>query len=448
MNRAQRRNIAKSRNPRDIAALGEHYQRSGQARKAEEAYRDAIARDPQCFEAINNLGQILQERGRIAEATEHFVRARTLRPSDVRIVVNLARAIMAQQRFREAAVMFRQAVELDPRFGDAQLGLALALSDMGQHAEAEPHYLQGIQIDPLNWTARIYFGLALAAQGKIAEAYAQADVLVRAETAPGFPHKAFGILLARINCPDGARACFETHLLHHPGDEDEIVMLLATVGGELPERASDRQVARIYSARAEQWDNGAGGAAGYQGHRLVANALAELGGENAASVIDLGCGTGLVGELLRASAGRLIGVDLSEPMLAQARQKNIYDELHCAELLDYLDRHRASCEVITSAATLIHFGDLDAIFAASRRCLKPGGRFVFTLFPNDENPEGVSVGALDGLGQGGCFRHGDGYVTRTAAGNGLSVELMRRATHEYANGAPMDGLVVSLRRDG
>jgi len=446
MNRAQRRNVAKSQSPRDLAALAEHYQHNGQGKKAEEAYREAIARDPSCFEAVNNLGMILQERGRISEATAQFVRARELRPADARIVVNLARAFAAQNQFHGAVALFRQAVTLEPRFADAQFGLALALSDLGEHAEAEPRYLQTIQLGPLNWKARIYLGLALAAQGKIADAYAQAEVLARAETAPDFPHKDFGILLARINCPDGARACFETHLLRHPGDDDEIAMLLATVGGAVPSRASEAQLTQIYASRADQWDRGAAGAGGYQGHRLMAAALEELGTPHAGNIIDLGCGTGLVGELLRGKTDRLVGVDLSEPMLAQARQKNIYDVLHCADLLTWLDGRERGCDVVASAATLIHFGELDAIFAAAARSLCPGGRFAFTLFPNDDDPEAVAVAALNGLGQGGCFRHGSGYVTQAAANNGLSVELMRRAHHEYVNGAPIEGLIVVLRK--
>jgi len=205
-------------------------QHSGQ-KKAGQTCREAIARDPQCVAAANNLGTILQQRGQMSEATAQFLRARALRPNDARIVVNLARAFAAQNQFHDAAALFQQAVELDPRLADAQLGLALALSGLGEHAQAEPFYVKTLQLDPLNFLARIHYGLALAAQGKIAEAYLQSERLVRAETAPGFPHKNFGILLARINCPDGARACFETHLLHHPGDEADVEMLLATVVG-------------------------------------------------------------------------------------------------------------------------------------------------------------------------------------------------------------------------
>jgi predicted TPR repeat methyltransferase len=180
----------------------------------------------------------------------------------------------------------------------------------------------------------------------------------------------------------------------------------------------------------------------------VAAILAECEPHPLETILDAGCGTGLVGELLRPHARRLIGIDMSDSMLAQARQKKLYDELHCGDLLHYMAGHPGSCDAIASAATLIHFGELDMIFAAARQCLRPGGLFVFTLFPNDEDERAVAIGTLNGLAQGGCFRHGAEYVARTAASCGLSVKVLRREVHEYARKAAIPGLVVALRSDG
>jgi predicted TPR repeat methyltransferase len=49
-------------------------------------------------------------------------------------------------------------------------------------------------------------------------------------------------------------------------------------------------------------------------------------------VLDAGCGTGLCGAILAPFARRLVGVDLSEGMLAHAKAKNVYHELVKAEL--------------------------------------------------------------------------------------------------------------------
>lgn len=446
MNRAQRRNIAKRGDPKDLATLAQAHHRNGRLPQAEQKYREAIALNPGYLDAHNNLGVVLREAGRLAEATAQFVRTVKLCPTDVRAVFNLARALSAQNQFSEADQLYRQAISLSPELAEVHFGFAVHLAQLGQHGDAELGYLRTLQIDPFNWQARIHLGHALVEQEKAAEAGEQIEILARAaENAPDFPYKHFGILLARTNCPDAARACFQIHLARHPADSDEMAMLLATVGGALPERASDRQIAEIYASRAQGWDNGSTSPTGYQGHRLVATAIDELCSDPVDTIVDAGCGTGLVGELVRGKARHLIGVDMSEPMLAQARQKKIYDALRHGDLLDYFGGHPNSCDIIASAATLIHFGDLDGAFEAAAKCLRRNGVLVCTLFPNDDDPDAVAAGTLNGLAQGGCFRHGRDYVARIAAKHGFAVALSRREAHEYIGGSAIEGLLVGLR---
>ena len=447
MNRNQRRALSKGKNPGSLARLAELHQANGQLDKAERKYREAIARDPDNFEIHNDLGTVLKQSGRVAEATEHFVKAFRLSPKNVAVVSNLAVCLSSTLQFKEAAILFREAVALNPSFAEAHAGLAFTLAQLRDYDAAEHHYREALNINPLYWEARVNLGLALVDQGKVVEAFEQAEILAAAEEATGFPHKKFGVLLARAGCPDGARHCFERHLALNPTDAEQIAMLLASVGGAVPDRASDRQIVQLYDQRARGWDSGAR-QSGYQGHRHVVAALTELNAHCADTVIDAGCGTGLVGELLRAETCQLIGIDMSDTMLAQARQKNIYDELHRGDLVDYLRSHGQSADVIASAATLIHFGDLNPVFAAAAQCLRPGGLFVFTAFPNDDDPTAVAVGTLNGFAQGGCFRHGVDYLTGTAAAHGFSVALLRREDHEYVGNAPIPGLIAALRLKG
>ena len=68
---------------------------------------------------------------------------------------------------------------------------------------------------------------------------------------------------------------------------------------------------------------------------------ADDGASRSLDVLDAGCGTGLCGPLIAPYARRLVGVDLSERMLDQARARNVYDELVRRELTAYLrELHR------------------------------------------------------------------------------------------------------------
>src|SRR5438477_6528331 len=113
MNRAQRRNISKSKDPRDLVGLAELYQSSGRRSEAEQKYREAIALDPDYADAHNNLGVILLDTGRLAEATAQFVRAVGISPADARVVFNLGRALAAQNQLEQADALYRQAIALN-----------------------------------------------------------------------------------------------------------------------------------------------------------------------------------------------------------------------------------------------------------------------------------------------------------------------------------------------
>jgi predicted TPR repeat methyltransferase len=257
-----------------------------------------------------------------------------------------------------------------------------------------------------------------------------------------------GRLIASCGAKDAARLCFNTYLNRYPDDPDGARLLLAALGdGPIPERASDGHIDQLYAYRASNWDEKAKTATGYFGADLVAAVLDRLtGATDGLDIVDAGCGTGLVGSLVAKKARRLVGVDLSSPMIAKAKEKGIYHHLQQGDLVAFLNDHAESCDVVTSAATLIHFGDLRPAFEAVALSLRDRGLFIFTLFPSKNDDDEFAVGSADGLGQGGCFTHGRNYVARMAAETGFMVETLDLGVHEYQNQKPMMGIIAGLRR--
>src|ERR1700760_2040508 len=102
MNRNQRRAMAKSKDPQSLAQVAQLQMQNGRPDKAEQKYREAIARDPGCYEAHNNLGNLLHKRGRVAEATRHFALAFQVNPKDAKVAFNLAVGLSAQNQFKHA----------------------------------------------------------------------------------------------------------------------------------------------------------------------------------------------------------------------------------------------------------------------------------------------------------------------------------------------------------
>jgi trans-aconitate 2-methyltransferase len=96
------------------------------------------------------------------------------------------------------------------------------------------------------------------------------------------------------------------------------------------------------------------------------------------TVLDAGCGTGRVTRALaeRLPRGRVIGVDGSAAMIAVARERlGPGVELRVQDLLA-LDLGGEQVDAILSTATFHWIADHDALFAALRRALRPGGALV------------------------------------------------------------------------
>jgi predicted TPR repeat methyltransferase len=105
----------------------------------------------------------------------------------------------------------------------------------------------------------------------------------------------------------------------------------------------------------------------YRAPALVGAMLDDAGIEASQDldVLDMGCGTGLCGPLIRKYARRLVGIDLSGGMLNHAKEKQLYDELMQIELTEYLRGQSEAFDIIVSADTLVYFGALEGVFAAS-----------------------------------------------------------------------------------
>ena len=108
-------------------------------------------------------------------------------------------------------------------------------------------------------------------------------------------------------------------------------------------------------------------------------------------VLDVGCGCGTVA-LAAADAvgpaGSVVGIDVSAPMLAQARSRSIaHTNVRYLDADASTHRFDAEFDVAISRFGVMFFRDPSAAFANLRSALRPGARVVFVCWrPSAENP--------------------------------------------------------------
>jgi predicted TPR repeat methyltransferase len=128
---------------------------------------------------------------------------------------------------------------------------------------------------------------------------------------------------------------------------------------------------RDYDADLSTW--------GYRAPALCARYLSALAPANA-TVLDAGCGTGLVGEALRA-AGFLdvVGADFSADSLARAEACGAYRALHQADLTAVpIDFPARTFDALVCVGVMTYLADVEATCREFCRLVKEGSPIVLT----------------------------------------------------------------------
>jgi predicted TPR repeat methyltransferase len=242
------------------------------------------------------------------------------------------------------------------------------------------------------------------------------------------------------------------------GPHDPYVRHLVAAGGIVPsgDRAPTEYVRAVFDGCAEQFESHILGL-GYRIPGLIRAVLAThpliARGEPVGPVLDLGCGTGLLGVALSdLPLHSLVGVDLSPGMLAVARQKCLYAALHQSELLKFLTAPAPSAAqyaLMLGADVFCYFGALEELFAAAHGRLLPGGWLVCSfeeLLPDAEGGVTGDNGGLWALHRQGRYAHGLGYLLQAAAEAGFKVNSWRREALRFEAGEPVAGIILVLER--
>jgi predicted TPR repeat methyltransferase len=224
------------------------------------------------------------------------------------------------------------------------------------------------------------------------------------------------------------------------GDGDDPVhrYQLAALAAEPLERAPADYVATYFDRFADTFDDQLYGVLQYAGPRRL-HELVSATGAATARTVDLGCGTGAAGALLRARATRLEGVDLSAKMLEKAEARGLYDELTQADMVAFLAARPQAFDLVFAADAVLYLGDLSGLIEAAAGAIVAGGSLALTLEP-------TTRGVYE-LTASGRFAHSPRGLIAAAA-PWFSLRAMRRAFLRLEAHRRVYGALVVLERRG
>jgi predicted TPR repeat methyltransferase len=413
-------------------------QQTEQWAAAGEIYSRILEVAPDHPDALHFSGVLAHQQARSEQAVALIERSLALEPERADWYSNLGIVLQDRLKLDEAIAAYEHAIALDPNHANAHNNLGVVLRAKGKVVEAEAAYRAAIRIDREHSDAYNNLGVLLNGQKRQREAALCFSKVITLRP----KHPEARRLLAVAHCTlgeiDKAVEVCEAWLQEEPDDPVAKHMLAACSGRDVPPRAPDAFIEQTFDSFAASFDAKLAKLL-YRAPALVAAMLAnaDVSARRSLDVLDAGCGTGLCGPLIAPYARRLVGVDLSDGMLDQARARNVYDELVRCELTAYLRGYTGAFDVIVSADTLVYFGPLEEVVAAAENALRARGRLIFTV--EELRDAGQDTGY--DISPSGRYRHTCAYVERVLADASLRAEIVPAELRLEA-GEPVPGLVV------
>lgn len=195
----------------------------------------------------------------------------------------------------------------------------------------------------------------------------------------------------------------------------------------------------------------------YKGHVLVYDSLLmtlkRMGksSTNIKNVIDVGCGTGLLGALISDEMPwvEIKGVDLSNRMVEISRERknkqanSVYGFVSNDDAATYLSTQQiGSIDCILASDVFIYIGDISKVLRESSKCLVTNGLIGFTVENYDASNEDSGLRLLPS----GRFGHSRQYIDEVAKQYGFEVFSWDDCILRQQGGNNVKGATVILRK--
>ncbi|MEM5581262.1 methyltransferase [Roseibium sp. AS2] len=419
--------------------------RSGNLEGALAAYKDVLTAEPENADGLHFLGLLHFEAGKPDNAVQLIRKSLEHNARNAAACNNLGNILKLGDRPDEALDAYVRAVEIEPRHEEAWSNINVMMEGASNNDDLLPVLREIVRLDPDNPNAWHNFGLSLMLAGHRDEA---ADALERCLEF-GSEVWTDPIWHARVLCALGRRDRALQHLealvAADPGNTIARYQLAAVRGDDM-DHAPEDYVKSHFDSFSDSFDEVLKNL-GYRAPERVSEEVASLASARSSpfgDVIDLGCGTGLCGPLIREHCTRLTGIDLSPGMLRKASALEVYDFLVEGELVGFLNSALPTrFDLAVCVDTLCYLGDLQPFMNALWAALTPGAVLVASV-EHLSDPSGPDY-RVDPTGR---YAHTPAYLKNCAETAGLVYEVEKPLVLRHELGKEVHGLVFHARKPG
>jgi predicted TPR repeat methyltransferase len=381
--------------------------------------------------------------GDFAAAGRLFQRLLRGNPRDVPALYGLGLVCLQSERFESAVYVLGELLRLAPDYADAHCIRGVAFVRLGRSREALACFERAVVLAPNSIEAVSNYGTALLQVGEHERALTELDRALSLDPRHVFSWHNRGNALTSLSRLEEAVESYSRALDIDPEfalaaeNRDAALLRLRRV-----DRCPPAFMRKLFDDFSVHYDSTMRYSLDYRAPEILAALTSRLlpAGAGPLRILDLGCGTGLMGEAFArfAKGGPIDGIDLSPKMLEVSRSRGIYRNLVLGDLETELTGSTAQYDLMIAGDSMIYLGDLSRCFSAVAGRLDSPGWFLF----NAEAQEG------DGwaLTPGNRFTHSENYIRSEASRCGLAVAAVEPCVARLEHSQPVAGFAVALHK--
>ncbi|MBF0226357.1 MAG: tetratricopeptide repeat protein [Desulfobacterales bacterium] len=353
--------------------------------KSIEYYKRAISINPNYAEAHYNLGITLNDIGEIDEAIKAFQSVVSINPKFDSIYIKLGNAYETKNEWELAIKYYQKAIDDNPNIPETYNSLGLAYKNKDMLKEAENAFKKAISFNPNYFEAHNNLGNIFVLQRRLDESISCYNQVIQIKPDYVTAYCNLAISLKDMGDKDRAISTFKKVIELEPQNFYAQHMLNALSGNQ-SEGAPKEYVKLMFDGYSKKFEEHLSEFLEYQVPTLLREIIEPFINKEChkktssfQNIIDLGCGTGLAGLSFRDLAAHLTGVDVSDKMIGEAKKKNIYDDFHISEIVDFLRSTDLKYDVFIASDVLVYLGNLKYLFDAVYKSAADNALFIFSI---------------------------------------------------------------------
>ena len=398
-----------------------------------------VSSNPNFLPGLSQLGELYLRVGDYSKALKCLDVRAELDPDNAEANHSLAQALALSDDPEAAITYYEKALMQNPNHHEVNQNLANTLVKIGEHEKAINYYFRQITLEPLPET---YFniGVLLMYQERNKEALQYLEHAAKLNPNDSAIFLNLGAISLKLRQYERTIAYYKEALRIDPDNQETKYIIDALSDGDTPDRAPNEYLASLFNQYATYYDKHLTTFLEYntpeQLQKIVVTQLNPH--DKSLAILDLGCGTGLSGMAFERYAKTLTGIDVSDNMIEQAKEKSIYDDLIVADIEVELDQFH-NLDLVIAADVFTYIGELKTIFEKTHAALTENGYFTFSVETTDSDTFELKKTLR--------FGHHKNYITTLAKDTNFTVIQLDNAVLRKQQKKPIEGYLVLLQKN-